>query len=179
MPIPSLQNPIEYIFVHCTGVSRFTNPDQWHQTNLYHQQQWNFRSSLGCYAGYTYEIAADGTIRQARQEGEETAAVIGYNKNSVSICLDGDFDTEQPTQAQASSLRQLLVEVQSRHNVPIKNIVPHRFACGNPPRKTCYGNLLANDWAQRLIIDPASIHVFTDPYNPVLGAIENRDLEAA
>lgn len=110
-------------------------------------------SSLGSYVGYNYEISENGTVRQARQEGEETAAVIGYNFNSVSICLDGDFDIQQPTQAQENALASLLAGVIARHSVPIANIHPHRFACGIPPYKSCYGNLLPDNWGQILVTD--------------------------
>lgn len=189
MPVPTLNNAVKFVFVHHTAVSYKDNPDQWHQTNVYHQQIFNFRSSLGNYAGYTYEIAADGTVRQARKEGEETAAVLSFNRQSISICLDGNFDIEKPTREQCTALRELIVEIQKRWDVPITSVLPHRIECGNPvgsklspsnlPYKTCYGKLLADDWAQRLVLDPASIEVSVDPYNPPLGSVEDPDREAA
>lgn len=119
-------------------------------------------SSLGSYVGYNYEIAANGQIRQARQEGEVTAAVIAFNLNSVSICLDGNFDVEMPTQGQCDALARLILQIMARHAVQLENIHPHRFACGNPPGsvltpsnppyKTCYGDKLSDTWAQDLVV---------------------------
>lgn len=138
---------IEFIFVHHTAVSHSKNPDQWEATNAYHKQEFNMKSSLGWYVGYNYEISRDGVVRQARVEGEETAAVKGYNKNSVSIALDGNFDIELPTEAQKTALTKLLKEVRDRHGVPIENIRPHRSVA----QKSCYGSRLPDDWAMSLL----------------------------
>ena len=86
-------------------------------------------------------------VRKAREEGEETAAVKGYNKNSVSICLDGNFDIELPTEAQKTALTALLKEVRERHVIPIENIRPHRSVA----QKSCYGSRLPDDWAMSLL----------------------------
>lgn len=165
-------NPVNYIFVHHTAFSYRTNPDQWYQTNEYHRELWNFKSSLGFYAGYNYEISANGTVRQARAEGEETAAVIGQNKNSVSVCLDGNFDIEDPTLQQKQALRKLLVEIMARHsNLSYKVILPHRSMCGIPPYKSCYGSRLADDWAQILLLSPEKVGV-NDLVPPVGGTAD-------
>lgn len=152
--IPTLGNPVDFVFVHHTAVSRATNPDQWAATDRYHKALWNFKSSLGFCVGYTYEISAAGRVRQARAEGEETAAVIGFNKSSISICLDGNFDLEPPTLEQSVSLRRLLIGVQDRHAVPLHSILPHRARCGVPPYKSCYGRRLSDSWARDLVTDP-------------------------
>jgi N-acetylmuramoyl-L-alanine amidase len=139
---------IKYIFIHHSAVSYNLNPDQWTQTNNYHRDVRGFpKSSLGFYVGYSYEISKDGLIRQARNDGEETAAVKGYNFESISICLDGNFDIELPTPMQSIALKNLLKEKMKAYNVPIKNILPHRaFA-----NKSCYGSKLPDDWGQKLV----------------------------
>lgn len=159
---PSIGNPIEYIFIHHTAVSYKQNPDQWDQTNTFHKSMWNFKSSLGIFVGYTYEISASGFVRQARAEGEETAAVIGFNRKSVSICLDGNFDIEKPTLAQVKALRTLIINIMARTNVPITNVLPHRSECGTPPYKTCYGSQLSNTWAQDIVLKPAEFGITDD-----------------
>lgn len=144
-------NQVKYIFIHHTAISYSANPDQWNATAENHKERFNMLSSMNSYVGYNYEISAAGLIRQSRQEGEETAAVISYNFNSVSICLDGNFDIELPTQAQIDALTTLIIGVMARHSVPLENIHPHRFACDVPPYKSCYGNKLSDTWAQDLI----------------------------
>lgn len=139
--------------------------------------KWNFKSSLGLYVGYTYEIAANGTVRQARAIGEETAAVIGYNFNSVSICLDGNFDIEKPTIAQMKALRALLVEIMGMKGVTvsIRNVLPHRGSYDllhEPEQKSCYGRLLPDTWAQSLVLQP---EVDGIDENPPLGEAQTVD----
>lgn len=141
-------NPIKYIFVHHTAVSYDANPNQFEQTNAYHRDDRQFPiSSMGFYVGYNYEIAKDGTVRQARKDGEETAAVKGYNFCSISICLDGNFDIELPTPMQVMALKSLLKQKAAQYSVPLENILPHRHFAS----KSCYGSRLADNWAQSLV----------------------------
>ena len=145
---PTLNNPVQKIIIHHTAVSHGLNPDQWVATNADHKARFDFMSSLGYYVGYTYEISATGQVRQARKEGEETAAVIGENRRSISICLDGNFDMEMPTLAQAQALKKLMTEIIARWGLTPHKIFPHRDFCGTPPYKSCYGNLLPDNWGQ-------------------------------
>lgn len=137
---------MKQIYVHHTAVSYKVNPDQWNATNEYHKQKWNFKSSRGFFAGYNYEISANGTIRQARADGEETAAQVGFNRE-LSVCLDGNFDMELPTAAQVATLTKFLKEKSALYGIKPENILPHR-AVSN---KSCYGKLLADSWAADLV----------------------------
>lgn len=143
---------IQYIIVHHTGG---TNAQPLADSSNYtvkqcdadHRIAFNMKSLLGWYVGYTYFIEKNGTVTQTRKDGEEGAHTVGYNKNSIGICLAGNFDATLPTQAQIDSLKKLVKEKKALYNIDIKNIVPHRkFA-----QKTCYGNRLSDDWIQKLI----------------------------
>ncbi len=140
---------IKFIVVHCTSLSYKVNPNQFEATNAYHKERFNFISSKGFYIGYNYEMSADGTVRQARADGEETAAQIGHNFDSISIALDGNFDIEFPTEAQTESLRKFLIEKSATYNILPENIVPHRHFTN---LKTCYGSNLSESWARNLIL---------------------------
>lgn len=121
-----MKNP-NFIVIHHTAVSRFKNKDQFIANNRYHQAQWQFKSSLGYYLGYNYEISAKGKIRKAREEGEETAAVYQNNMNdgrAIHIALDGNFDIEKPTPNQIYALRDLIKKIIEKY--PIKDIFFHR-----------------------------------------------------
>lgn len=138
---------IKYIVIHHTAVSHKVNPDQFINTNDYHKQLFNMKSSLGFWVGYNYTISASGNVRQTRVDGEETAAQIGHNFDSISICLDGNFDIEFPTDAQVNALTELIKEKARIYGVRSENIVPHRrFA-----NKSCYGKNLSDTWASNLI----------------------------
>lgn len=141
-----------YIIVHHTGGTD-ANPMQdssnftFKQCDELHKKNFNFKSSLGYYCGYQYYIEKDGKLYQARKDDEEGAHTIGQNKNSIGVCLAGNFDATDPTEAQKTVLKQLLTDKMTQWNIPVINIVPHRkFAV-----KTCFGKRLSDDWAQKLV----------------------------
>ena len=117
-----------YIMIHHTAVSRELNSDQFIANNNYHHSRWNFRSSLGFYLGYNYEISANGRTRKAREEGESTASCYQQNMNDgrcVHIALDGNFEIENPTEKQIKSLTTLLKQVTTQQGIGVNNILFH------------------------------------------------------
>ncbi len=143
MKIPS------YIQIHHSAVSYDKNADQFDANNKYHQAQWNFKSSLGFYLGYNYEISKKGKVRQARQDGEETAACYQNGMNDgrcIHICLDGNFDSEKATPEQIYALRDLLKKLVEKYKIVKENIVFHR----DYATKTCPGVNLDKIFVQSL-----------------------------
>lgn len=134
------------IIVHHDGVSR--SGPSFDIVNLFHKGQHFPLSSLGYYVGYHYWIEKDGTTRQARTDGEIGAHTLGQNYTALGIGLAGNFDVEQPTEAQVASLGALLSRLCLAHGIADDQIFPHRKY--NP--KTCYGNLLADTWAQGVLL---------------------------
>lgn len=117
------------------------------QCNADHKARFNMLSSLGYYVGYTYFIDKLGHVTQTRKDGEVGAHTIGRNQDSIGICLAGNFDAFQPTAAQIQSLKTLMAAKVAAFSIPLENIYPHRhFAT-----KSCYGKLLADDWARKLL----------------------------
>ena len=128
------------------------------QCNYDHKQRFNMKSSLGYWIGYHYVIDYSGKITQTRLDTEQGAHCVGYNNSpydkyshperlSIGICLIGNFDFLQPSQAQIKSLTGLLQQKVKEYNIDIKNIVPHRKYSS----KSCYGSKLSDDWAQKLL----------------------------
>lgn len=147
-----MKNKLNWIIVHHTGGTDLdplcdTSNQSFEVVNEYHRQKWEFKSSLGYYLGYQYYIDKNGKITQARSDTETGAHTIGQNDNSIGICLAGNFDVTLPNQKQVEALKTLVSSLMDKHNIPVKNVVPHRkFA-----NKTCFGRLLADDWVQKLI----------------------------
>ena len=148
-------NTIKYLFVHHVGGTE-KNPlyDSSNQTfefiDEYHRQRWNGMtySTMGHYIGYQYFIDRTGKLTQGRSDFEEGAHTIGFNTESIGICLAGNFDLTLPTEAQIKTLTDLLVKKKVEFNVPLKNIFAHRaFA-----NKTCYGKRLYDTWARDLVV---------------------------
>jgi len=86
-----------FIVVHHAQAKTCTvqDIDQWHKNNGW--------SGIG----YAFLIKKDGTIYRGRPEWAQGAHCKGYNHNSIGICLEGDFTTENPTSLQLASLVEL------------------------------------------------------------------------
>ena len=124
--------------IHHSAVSYDKNPDQFEANNNYHKTLWNFKSSLGFYLGYNYEISKAGLVRQARKDGEQTAAAYQDSMNDgrcIHICLDGHLDNEKPTDHQIFALRDLLRKIVKEHGINKDNIIFHNKVAN----KSCPG----------------------------------------
>lgn len=159
-------NEPKYLIVHHTGGSdAFPLLDTSNQTfeivNDYHRIAPNvwlgYYSSLGYAIGYHYFIDKRGKVTQGRLDTDEGAHTVGYNKQSIGICLAGNFDVTLPSKEQIDALKTLLVAKSNQYGISIDNIVPHRrFAA-----KSCYGRLLGDDWVKTLISTPVSSQLST------------------
>lgn len=74
--------------------------------------------------GYHFYIRKDGTIYRGRPENIIGAHAIGRNKNSIGICLEGNFENEVPTDAQKNSLVKISTDMIIKYN--LEDILGHR-----------------------------------------------------
>jgi len=163
--------------------------------NTAHAARWwdfpsqiKFSNGRNIYIGYNFVILPNGHHFQARPCGAETAAQRGFNFNTISICLIGNFTrgVDTPTLEQIKKL-QFLMELFVMNNyasyitnglsilpntkidITPARIHPHRFFSPT----SCYGNL-PNNWARKLI----SEHLYKyDPMKRMLIDIQARILE--
>jgi len=132
--------------------------------NYIHRERFNMRSQLGMYGGYNFFIEADGKVTQFRKIGEETMAQKGYNTDTISICLAGNFTkgVENPTIQQETALKNLIISLldafsikkwgiisNTEIKVNLADIVPHRRI----GYTECYGSGLSDEWARNLVSD--------------------------
>lgn len=137
----------KYILVHHTGG---TNNDPMADTSHHTVdtvRDWHVNGRGWDDIGYHWFIEKDGAVRQGRAEHLSGAHAIGYNSNSIGICLAGNFDATLPTKAQENALREKLKVLVDRYNISHKNIIPHRAVA----TKTCYGIKLSESWARDLL----------------------------
>lgn len=90
-------------------------------------------------------MSSYGGIHQFRADGAVTAAQYQQSMNdgrAISICLDGNFDEELPTDAQRKTTAALIQEKAKFYNIPLKNIRCHRSVA---TYKSCPGILLPDD----------------------------------
>ncbi len=90
--------------------------------------------------GYHYLIDKKGKIHLGRNEKFIGAHVYGHNKNSIGICLIGNFDEEPPTKKQIHILIKFLKQKIKKQKIPIKNILGHREFPN--ATKTCPGKFV-------------------------------------
>ena len=112
------------LIIHHTATNRDTTTFE--AVNNYHKRLWNWKSKLGYYIGYQYFITADGELYQGRAENEAGAHCVGWNNNSIGVCLTGNFEIEQPTVAQLETLKDLLDCLRDRWRIDLKNIFGHK-----------------------------------------------------
>lgn len=153
-----------FIMLHHSAISYDKNSDQFNANNKYHQAQWNFFSSMGYYLGYNYEISKKGKVRQARADGEETAACYQSDMNDgrcIHICLDGNFDEQKPMPEQIYALRDLMKGLVEKFKIVKENIVFHRDYAS----KTCPGANVEIGFIRSLVYPSIPIELPTDVPN--------------
>lgn len=111
------------IIIHHTASSRdkttIKNIDDWHKL------RWpGFVSSLGYHVGYHFVILGNGDVVQTRRENEMGAHCIP-NDGKIGIALCGNFDTEQPAEAQLNALSPLLTKLKLTYNLTDNDIFGH------------------------------------------------------
>lgn len=129
---------LEYIVIHHTASTAKETVEQIH----------NFHINNNGWAGigYHFYIRKDGTIYRGRPEEYIGAHCENYNSVSLGICLEGNFEIEQPTEKQLQSLSELIHNLKQKYgNV---QVIGHRdlnaTAC---PGKNLYsklGSVIAN-----------------------------------
>ena len=70
--------------------------------------------------GYHYYIRKDGSIWRGRPEkyvGSHAGSSNDYNKHSIGICFEGNFETEQMTDAQVRAGRELIEDIERRYKI--------------------------------------------------------------
>lgn len=150
------------------------------ECNADHKVRFNMKSSLGYWVGYHYFIDWNGKVTQTRRDEEEGAHCVGYNnsaysnyhypeKKSIGVCLVGNFDFIQPSQAQIQALTGLLQQKIKEYNIDVKNIVPHRKYA----KKSCFGSRLPDDWGQKLlsstpVVPPPVTETWQDKFNRLM-----------
>jgi len=157
-----MQRTFERIFIHTTDASYQKVNPQFFAVNRWHFDRFgNYfndetkeqvaPSSLGYYGGYTILIERNGQEFRYREDWEETMAVKGWNRRSLSVALAFDGDIEMPTSEQISSLKTRLLKWCEKYKIlstQVYFVGPHRLEA---PDKTCYGSLLPDDWAIKLL----------------------------
>ena len=134
---------LEYIVIHHTASTAKETVEQIHNFHI------NNKGWAGI--GYHFYIRKDGTIYKGRDEKYSGVHCENYNSVSLGICLEGNFEIEQPTEKQLTNLSELIQYLKKKYgNI---QVVGHKdlnaTAC---PGKNLYsklGSVIANAISQK------------------------------
>lgn len=114
----------EMIVIHHAGFPDADKDSSAEEIHKFHQEVNGWAG-----IGYHYVIRKDGTIEQGRKPLAVGAHAYQHNKNSVGICVAGNFDIGKPNREQMDSLKLLTAWLCQRYKLnPMKKgvIVGHR-----------------------------------------------------
>ena len=99
----SSRSTTKYVILHHAGISQctVTEIDKWHKN-----QGWSG-------IGYHFFISKTGLIYEGRPLSTIGAHCINYNSNSVGICFEGNFETEQMNRVQICAGQELILYLQT------------------------------------------------------------------
>jgi N-acetylmuramoyl-L-alanine amidase len=94
-------------------------------------------------------LTKNGRVYAGRPEENVGAHAIGYNKNSLGICILGNFDRRYPELTQTSGLIKLLADKIRKYKIPAKNILGHHEIAG--VNKSCPGKHFDMDYLRAIL----------------------------
>ena len=115
--------PINEVIIHCTA----TRPEWWADRSAEEKvrevRDWHLKRGFND-VGYHWLIDRDGTVVAGRPEEKTGAHVKGHNTGTIGISLFGghgssadDQFSEHFTWAQEEALRNLIQQIEQRHNI--------------------------------------------------------------
>lgn len=113
----SIRSKTERIILHHAESSSCTaeDIDRWHKKN-----GWT------C-IGYHFFVKKDGTIYRGRQENSVGAHAGGANSNSIGICFEGRYETEQMPNTQVEAGKELVAYLKNKYG--ISKVQKHSDVC--------------------------------------------------
>ncbi len=114
----------DMIVVHHDGFPDTDKDSTALEIHKFHQQNLGWAG-----IGYHYLIRKDGMIEQGRRPNAVGAHAYQHNKNSIGICVAGNFNIGEPTEAQMQSVETLIGWLCRKYSLdPLKRgvIIGHR-----------------------------------------------------
>lgn len=113
----AIRTKTERIILHHADASNCTadDIDRWHKQKDY-----------TC-IGYHFFIKKDGTIYRGRKENSVGAHAYGSNHNSIGICFEGRYETEQMPDVQVQAGKELVAYLKNKYG--ISKVQKHSDVC--------------------------------------------------
>lgn len=135
----------EEIIIHCSA-SKDTNLENWESLKRYHinDRKW---SDIGYHFGIE-KIENEYLYLLGRDLNTMGAHCFGQNRNSIGICLVGNYDNNSPSKEQYIILARLCKTLMRKYTISLLNIKPHWVY---NIHKTCPGRLFNfNDFRKQI-----------------------------
>ena len=110
----SLRDNTEMIIIHHCARKVWSPEDI---NNFHKEKGWDG-------IGYNFYIRKDGSIYNGRGEEAVGAQLKGYNDISIGICLEGNFEIEEPEEGQIEALNNIIYYLICKYD--IKKIKEHK-----------------------------------------------------
>lgn len=93
--------------------------------------------------GYHFYVRKDGSIYRGRREDTIGAHAYGYNRTSIGICAEGNFETDIMSEAQKKAIIELIIYLKNKY--AITKILRHKDvnATACPGRNYPYEEIVA------------------------------------
>lgn len=95
--------------------------------------------------GYQYGLELVGfhyEILKGRMDDEEGAHCLGFNNDSIGICVIGNYDRTPPGASQLALLKKLVNSLRNIYGIKLENVLGHWETYGRrgkPIEKSCPG----------------------------------------
>lgn len=134
-----LRNDTSYVIVHHSATDR--DATTFEAIKRYHMDVRGYDN-----VGYHRVITGDGVIHNGMPENMVGyhCKHDGYNYDSVGVCLTGNFDEQDPSDAQLSSLREVIERWRGKYDIPLERTLTH---LGTGAATACPGRNL-NAWVE-------------------------------
>ena len=135
-------NKPEYIIIHHSATADGTLSD-WEAIRKYHMQVKGFQDVA--YNWGIDRIQGKPIIQRGRPEAEVGAHALGFNAQSVGICIVGTYDVMPLEDDKRELLYWLIRDIRGRYSIPTAHIIGHRETYplrGVPVEKSCPGKLV-------------------------------------
>lgn len=126
---------VKKIIIHHSGSPR-------DKTTVDDIMRWHVFDNEWSDIGYHWMIDGKGAVHMGRSERLRGAHCKGHNKDSLGICVFGNFDKEALTEKQKESLQILVTEILDEHDLEWQNVYPHGELAKNPT--ACPGHDLSH-----------------------------------
>ena len=125
----------EYIIVHCSASTSGSEEEikKWHKAKGWKNTGYHFVINNGQIKPDLYYDFMNGVCEIGRPITEAGAHCLGYNSNSIGICIIGNGEY---TQEQFDTMYMVISELMRKHNIPVENVLGH-YETPQSGGKTC------------------------------------------